>query len=167
MGYSHTSLRTWTSRGTRAITRPSTTCPTHLSMGLLPYLAEHLDEQRHLCEPDHPYLSISSTDGISPIPRWEPGWAEVPVKRYGKCLLVISPSQGGIRSPLLQVFLESIQTSIWKRLSENIYNLVICTISPMKLYRISMCFDLSWNTRFTDICTQIWLSQGITIGSGI
>ena len=53
MEYSHTWLRTWTSRSTCAITQPSTTCLTHLPMGFLPYLAEHLDEQRHLCEPDH------------------------------------------------------------------------------------------------------------------
>ena len=50
MGYSHTWMRTWTSRGTCVITQPSTTCPTHLPMGFLPYLVEHLDEQRHLCE---------------------------------------------------------------------------------------------------------------------
>ena len=37
----------------------------------------------------------------------------------------------------------------------------------MKWYPISMCFNLSWKTRFTDICTQLWLSQWITVGSRI
>ena len=60
------------------------------------------------------YPSISSIDGISPIPGWKPSRAEVPRQSYGKCLSVISPSQGGICSPLLQVFLESFQTSLWE-----------------------------------------------------
>ena len=44
MGYSHTWLRTWMSRGTCAIVRPSATCPTNLPRGFLPYLAQYMDE---------------------------------------------------------------------------------------------------------------------------
>ena len=58
-------------------TRQSTTCPSHLPMGFLPYLVENLDERRCL----------------------------------GKIMLNVSPSQGGMRSLLLQFFRESIQTS--------------------------------------------------------
>ena len=60
------------------------------------------------------YMIVSSTYGIYPIHCWEPRLVEVSGKKYDKCMPVISPSQGGIRSSLLQVFLESIQNSLSK-----------------------------------------------------
>ena len=33
------------------------------------------------------------------------------------------------------------------------------------MYRMSMCLDLSWNTRLIESFMQLWLSQCITVGS--
>jgi hypothetical protein len=50
-----------------------------------------------------------------------------------------------------------------QRLGQHIYNLFIH--ANILEYQISMCFDLSWNTRFSVIFTPLWLSHRIMVAS--
>ena len=45
------------------------------------------------------------------------------------------------------------------------FRLPLCTRSLMKWYFISMCFDLSWNIRFSKSLMQLWLSQLLIVES--